>query len=253
MDKTGNIQAFIIHLARATARRSQVERLLETCPVPSKILDAVDGRALSQTEIDAVYTRESLHTPNYPFEMTVGEVGCFLSHRKAWQAIVDSGLDAGLVIEDDVEIDAKAFTPALALARQHVAELGYIQFQTRPVRSKYETVFHSAGTSLVRPVIGPLRTSAQIVSAAHAKHLLDLTAHIDRPVDGFLQLSWATSLPVCCVIPSGVGDRTIQTGGSTISVQKNSIVGNVVREVKRFVYRKRVRSCSESFAKQAGG
>ncbi|WP_394690975.1 glycosyltransferase family 25 protein [Hoeflea sp.] len=249
----GDIEAFIIHLARATGRRSHVDRLLEVCPVPAKVLDAVDGRALSQAEIDSVYTRDSLHAPHYPFEMTVGEVGCFLSHRKAWQAIVDSGKDAGLVIEDDVEIDPKAFPPALALARQHVAELGYIQFQTRPVRSNYEVVFQSAGTSLVKPLICPLRTSAQIVSAAHARHLLDLTARIDRPVDGFLQLSWATSLPVCCAVPSGVGDRTMQAGGSTISVQKNSIAGNLVREVKRFVYRKRVRSRSESFARQAGG
>ena len=102
MSNSGEIEAFIIHLARAKARRPQVERILSACPVPAHVIDAVDGRALSTEELQAAYTRRSLHAPRYPFALSVGEIGCFLSHRKAWQAILDAGLDAGLVIEDSV-------------------------------------------------------------------------------------------------------------------------------------------------------
>lgn len=251
MSTSGGIEAFIIHLARATARRPQVDRILAASPVPATIIDAVDGRGLSSQEIDAVYSRQSLHAPRYPFTMAVGEIGCFLSHRRAWQAIVDKGLEAGLIIEDDVEIDAPVFAQAFGLARQHVAELGYIQFQTRPVRGRSAVVARKGGFSVVRPQVGPLRTSAQIVSAGHAKLLLELTARIDRPVDGFLQLSWVTTKAMCCVVPPGVSDRTSQSGGSTISATTR-YSAKISREINRFIYRRRIRACSAKFASQAG-
>jgi glycosyl transferase family 25 len=257
MSKTGDIEAFIIHLARATARRPQVERLLEDCPVPARVLDAVDGRAMSEAEIDAVYSRTSLHVPHYPFEMTVGEIGCFLSHRKAWQAIVDSGLDAGLVIEDDVEMDPAEFGGALEMAAEHVGELGYIQFQTRPLPDDAEVVGSRDRTKLVRPLVAPLRTSAQLVSSAHAKHLLEITPRIDRPVDGLLQMSWVTSKRLCCAVPSGVIDRTQEAGGSTISVQRpkyrvSVLYRNILREIWRFRYRRDIRAYSRAQARLQG-
>lgn len=245
-----DIQAFIIHLTRAKARRPQVDRILEACPVPAEVIEAVDGRALPAGEIQAVYSRNSLHAPRYPFELGFGEVGCFLSHRKAWQAIIDSGLEAGLVIEDDVEIDVPVFSQAFELAREHVRELGYIQFQTRPVKGQSTIIAHNGDVSIVKPLVGQLRTSAQIVSAAHARLLLDLTGRFDRPVDSFLQMSWVTSRPLCCAVPPGISDRTSQSGGSTIS-QKKQLSDRLSREVKRFVYRSRIRAFSKKFATPA--
>ena len=252
MIPANDIQAFVIHLARAEARRPQVDRILDACPVPAQVIDAVDGRALPSEEVDAVYTGKSLHAPQYPFQLALGEIGCFLSHRKAWQAIVDNGLEAGLIIEDDVEIDAPVFSRAVALARAHVRELGYIQFQTRPIKGQALVVADDGDVSIVRPLVGQLRTSAQIVSAAHAKVLLDLTERFDRPVDSFLQMSWVTSRPLCCAVPPGISDRTEQSGGSTISERKQ-LADKISREAKRFIYRRRVHACSARFAKQAEG
>ena len=245
-----DIQAFVIHLTRAEARRPQVDRILEACPVPAEVIEAIDGRALPAGEIDAVYSRNRLHAPRYPFPLGLGEVGCFLSHRKVWQAIVDSGLEAGLIIEDDVEIDAPVFSQAVALARQHVGDLGYIQFQTRPVKGPSSVVAREGNVSIVRPQVGQLRTSAQMVSAAHAARLLALTERFDRPVDSFLQMSWVTSSPLCCAVPPGISDRTAQSGGSTIS-QKKRLFDRLSREVKRFVYRSRIRAFSAKFATPA--
>ena len=47
--------------------------------------------------------------PPQPRLMSLGEVGCCLSHRKAWQALVDSGARAAMVLEDD----ALHFAPLL--------------------------------------------------------------------------------------------------------------------------------------------
>lgn len=240
----------MIHLTRAEARRPQVDRILEACPVPAQVIEAVDGRELPAEEIDAVYSRKSLHAPRYPFKLGVGEIGCFLSHRKVWQTIVDTGLEAGLIIEDDVEIDVPMFLQGFVLARKHIDELGYVQFQTRPVKGPSTVVACEGSVSIVRPQVGQLRTSAQMVSAAHAARLLELTDRFDRPVDSFLQMSWVTSEPLCCAVPSGISDRTQQSGGSTIS-QKKQLSDRLSREIRRFVYRSRIRAFSKKFATPA--
>ncbi|MBC6442316.1 MAG: glycosyltransferase family 25 protein [Rhodobacteraceae bacterium] len=73
------MKTFVIHLARATARRTQADRLLAQAPFPAEILDAVDGTAHGGTG----RVRPGLYAPPYPFRLTQGEIGVFLSHRMA--------------------------------------------------------------------------------------------------------------------------------------------------------------------------
>lgn len=244
MSKTGDIEAFIIHLARAAARRRQVEHLLEACPVPASILEAVDGRALPSEQIDAVYARQGLHRPRYPFALTAGEIGCFLSHRKAWQAIVDSGRDAGLVIEDDVEIDADVFASALAVAREHVAAHGIVQFQVRRIKKPGPLIAVKDTVALARPMVIPLRASCTLYSRTAAKQLLAQTTRFDRPIDSYVQFHWVTGLRPLIAIPSGVRDKAADIGGTTIQARNVPWRQRLRRELLRPIYRARVSALS---------
>lgn len=253
MSRFGGIEAFIIHLARAEARRPQVDRIVKACPVPARVIEAVDGRQMTEAEISAVFSPRSLHYPPYPFSITAGEIGCFLSHRRVWRMIVESGLRAGLVLEDDVEIDPDAFDRALALAVREIDREGYIQFQVRPVADGAIAVTNDDGVSILRPRVAMLRTSAQLVSADQARRLLQLTERFDRPVDGLLQLSWVTGVAPGCAVPSGVSDRTQQSGGSTISTSSRAnLMKTLAREFHRLVYRRRIRASSARHLASAG-
>ncbi|MEX0346015.1 MAG: glycosyltransferase family 25 protein [Rhizobiaceae bacterium] len=243
------LAAFLIHLKRATQRRPQVERIIEACPLDIAVVDAVDGRAMSEAEQAKVYKFEKQFEPPYPFRIGPGEIGCFLSHRRCWQRTVDGNADAGLILEDDVEIDADVFAKAIELATDHIAEIGYIQFQVRAIPGASRIVDARDGHRLIFPATVPRRTSAQLVSRDAAKHLLRLTDTFDRPIDGFLQLTWETKIPVACIEPSGVTDRTAQSGGSTITPHaKGSLLarlsGNIYREALRLWYRWQVASAS---------
>ena len=55
------------------------------------------------------YSKTPLYDPAYPFILNNGEIGCFLSFRKAWQNIVDQNLSAGLIFEDDVSLNLQIF------------------------------------------------------------------------------------------------------------------------------------------------
>lgn len=236
------IEGFIIHLQRATARRQQVDHLLKELPVKASVVDAVDGQAMSDDEIASHYVKE-LHRPAYPFALRKSEVACFLSHRKVWRMIVERGLDAGLIIEDDVALDVALFGRCFEMGKAACKGAAYVQFQTRPVKGAFRTVARGDGIDVVSPEITQLRTSAQLVSRETAEKLLNLSERFDRPVDTFLQMRWLTGITPVCVVPSGVSDRTQETGGSTIQGGKTPWQ-RVSREYHRFMYRQAVRRLS---------
>jgi glycosyl transferase family 25 len=231
------IETFVIHLGRATGRRVQVDGLLAASPYPARALDAVDGRALSHEMVGSVYSREPIFTPRYPFVLRDAEVGAFLSHRAGWQQIVDENLAAALILEDDVGI-TDGFLAAVRFAADHVEQYGYIQFQVRPVKDS-DCVQQRGPMKLVQPKVTLVRMSAQLVSHKAAQQLLEATKVFDRPVDTFLQMFWETGIKPVCVVPSGVEDRSAQTGGSTIS-QPRSIWDKMLRAVQRGIYRSKI-------------
>ncbi|AZV79823.1 glycosyltransferase family 25 protein [Parasedimentitalea marina] len=234
------IKPFIIHLARATQRRSQVQKILTALGPNSEVIDAVDGMALTQAELSSAY-QPSLHAPHYPFQLRPGETGCFLSHRAAWAALLESDADAALVLEDDVELTAD-FNAALDLAQRHLGDIGYIQLQTRDYVGT--AIDRQGSYSLIQPQITPLRTSGQLICRTSAKLLLDASAPFDRPVDTFLQMHWHTGLHLGVVSPACITDRTAETGGSTIGASK-PLFEKIQREWKRTRYRSKVKHLSK--------
>ncbi|MHA6263010.1 glycosyltransferase family 25 protein [Arenibacterium sp. CAU 1754] len=234
-----NVETFVIHLERARKRFEQAQQLIRDTGPNSSILAAVDGSALSPEEINRFY-RPGLLKPAYPFPLRPGEIGCFLSHRNAWQNLVDGHADAALILEDDVALGPE-FDDALNLAQTHVGTYGYIQLQTRKVDG--ETIDAKGLCRLLQPQVTPLRTSGQLVNRASAQRLLDLTETFDRPVDTFLQMHWHTGIHLATIAPSGLTDRTAETGGSTISERK-SLSERLAREWKRSRYRAAVNKLS---------
>ena len=236
-----NIKAFIIHLTRATDRKPQVDRLIHELPVKTEIIDAVDSRTLTDAEIGRVY-KHKLHAPRYPFELSKNEIACFLSHRKAWQAIVDQQLDAGFVIEDDIEL-TDVFNAAFHAVSNHFEPGSFVRFTFRDDREDGREVFRNNEVRIIIPNPIGLGMVAQLVSFDAAKKLLAITERFDRPVDTTIQMRWVTDLQPLAVIPGGVKEISAQLGGTTIQ-HKKSLSDKLKREIMRPIYRMRVRGFS---------
>jgi len=238
------LAGFVIHLSRARARQPLVEDLRQRSPVPLQVLEAVDGARLTEAEVDAVYRPHDLVAPRYPFALGRGEIGCFLSHRRAWQAILDSGAKAGLVFEDDAVIDLQVFPAALAAAAAWAGPDDLIEFQTRPVqpRAAAPPVALPGGFQVIEPEIPPVRLTAQLVGAGAAARLLEATWRFDRPVDGVVQLLGVTGQRVLCLEPSGVTEASAAAGGTTIQSKGAPLLAKLARGWQRAAYRRAVRA-----------
>ncbi len=209
------IGAFIIHLARAEGRRSHVDHLQRTLPMPVAVIDAVDGARLTDAEKSAVY-HPRLHRPRYPFKLSSSEIACFLSHRKAWQALLDSDLDAALVLEDDVEIDPVTFEVGLALASNAMGWCALVRFPNRPHGDRGPALTFAGDSTLVSPRRVGLGMVTLMLDRGAARSLLVQTDRFDRPVDTFLQLRWQHGVRIGAVRPSGIEEVSAGLGGSTV-------------------------------------
>jgi glycosyl transferase family 25 len=232
------MNTLIIHMPGSAERRPNAEKLLRDFP-DAQLVDAVDGRDPVQVADLPVFPG-NLHKPAYPFAMKGGEIGCFASHRKCWQMIVDNGWDYAIVAEDDVAVSFPDFARSMSMIAAHMTPEMFIRLPFK-IREKNGTVIAVDGdTRLLLPRKIGLQTGCQVVGREAAKRLLAKSEQIDRPIDTWLQMHWVTGQPVHTLLPNGLTEIAGQIGGSTIQ-QKTRTSGKLMRELKRAWYRTQVK------------
>lgn len=243
---TMKISSLVITLRRSTARAEQVRKIIASCPVPCDTWDATDGSLLTADEIASVY-QPGRHSPRYPFELTRGEIGCFLSHRRIWQTMVEKNIPQLLVLEDDVEF-LPNFNETLRFAVENIPDNAYVQFQVRelqPDRSQQNLPVMQS--HFVQPAVIPLRTSAQLVTLSAARRLTEFSERFDRPVDAAIQLKWIHGVTVLTSHPRSLVEVSGLIGGSTIGATKKRkpLAFRLQREIARAIYRTKIRYLSQ--------
>ncbi len=231
------MHSLIIHMSSATARRANVDRLLEDLPNAAAI-EAVDGRDPDQTQGVEVQDGD-MFSPRYPFPLRPAEIGVFLSHRKCWQMIVDEGWDFAVIAEDDLAVDPGPFAQALQIITDHANPDSYVRMPFKQREKPTLIVAEEHGLQFFLPKVIGLHLACQVVGRVAAERLLSVTERFDRPVDTFLQMHWITGQPVHTMWPCGVREVGGQIGGSTIQTKKPG-GSKLSRELRRFQYRAKV-------------
>ena len=210
----------------------------------------VDGLELSAEQIEATYS-DRLQSPVFPFRLSVGEIGVFMTYRAVWKKILDDNIDAALVVEDDVDIDRAEFQQAFELALSNISWAGLIRFGLRKPRFPYKVIKAKGRTRLIYEMVAQLGMQCQVFSREAAQRLLLTSGQFDRPVDCHLQLFKVTQQRVFMVSPSGVSEKSDLLGGSTIHERNDKgILALLDRELTRTIFRMKIRHLSRSWYKQ---
>ncbi|NBU34040.1 glycosyltransferase family 25 protein [bacterium] len=96
MDYIDNI--YVINMDRSKDRLEQMKKQVPKMGRPFTRIPAIDGRKLTNDQIKA------LSTPLCSTFCTPSMIGCYLSHLKALQAVVDNGDRYAIIMEDDCEL-----------------------------------------------------------------------------------------------------------------------------------------------------
>ena len=227
----------IIHLERSIERKPQVRKLKKVLPYRTKVIEAVDG-SKPNNDLSKSYIPRLLR-PRYPFTLRSAEVACFQSHRKCWKDILDRGLEAALIVEDDVDIIEQEFSAAVKLAMNEIKMGDLIRFPIKPREKPINTSVKRNDISIFEPTLIGLGTQAQIVTYDAARRLFERTAHFDRPIDVYLQLRWKHGVRILTLWPNGVREHSSSLGGSLIGKERNKS-DKLRREILRPFYRAKI-------------
>lgn len=231
------MRSFIIHMSSSLARQANAQTLLETLP-NAELVEAVNGRDPARIA-DVDISGGDLHRPHYPFDLQPAEIGVFQSNRKIWRRIVDQDLDYALIVEDDLQIDAKIWASVMSLVADHATSDMFIRLPAKDRETPVQVLARAGDSALFLPRRIGLQCICQVVGRNAARRLLKATNKIDRPIDTLLQMHWVTHQPVHTIWPTGNREVAGQIGGSTIQ-RKTRASGKLAREFRRAWYRAQI-------------
>lgn len=211
-----NYKVFLINLDRSTQRLADVKAQLDKLKIPFERISATDGSCL--TERDYAFFDRKTAAYRYHYDLTSGEVGCYLSHIRCWQKIVDEKLDYAIILEDDLNLSPN-FAALPDTIKNLPKDWEFIKL-SNPFKARQEAVITEYDKfNLVKYDKAPSGTCAQVVSFVGAKKLLKARHSFFRPVDVDLQWQWETGAKVLGLIPYPV-DNNHQFGSDIQNIEQ---------------------------------
>lgn len=100
--KFGFDEIYLINLNRRPERLKKMNQMLRLLGIQFKRVEAIDGYNLTQRYLTSIKFLPGYLDPYHKRPMKLGEIGCFLSHFKVWEDIVNNGYERAIILEDDV-------------------------------------------------------------------------------------------------------------------------------------------------------
>lgn len=199
------IQVLVISLAGSDARQQKVRAELDKTSLKWRFLDAVRGSTLTSTpkEYKPAKVKNLLG-----FELTPNELGCFLSHKKAWQECIDKNIPT-IIFEDDFFL-LPHFEKAIAYLMSDGGNWKAVRLQG--LSEVPQAVIQTNGDiSLVRNIGDAVGATAYLLKPEAAKILVEASHDIYEPLDHFLEHHQKHYLEFLAISPYPVDITGVQT------------------------------------------
>lgn len=190
------MECYVINLDRSPDRWEHMQKQLSTIGTQHTSLKiqrvvGVDGYKLTENEISFhQQSAFSLSKIACPRDLSKAEIGCYLSHKKCWEKLINSSSDWGLILEDDITIfpSASKYIESPSWIPKGI-DLVQIFIPTNPwlalVDKKNIKLLNNA--TLYHPLKpSPIGCLAYFISKKAAKEAIEHSQKLSMPVDEFL-------------------------------------------------------------------
>ena len=226
-----NLQTIVISLLRSPQRREKAQSELSQTNLHWSFLDAVDGSKLQPPppEYQSRKVKRLLG-----FDLTPNEIGCFLSHKQAWQACLKSNQPT-LIFEDDF-ILLPHFEKTLQLLLMEFHDWQLIRLQAL-AKTEHDVIKMIGDISVVKNHEDPLGATAYIIKPEAAKILVEQAKYIYEPLDHFLEHEEKHGIEMLAIKPYPVDISKAQSTISDRPEDRKPVSG----------FRKKIRSLNRLF------
>ncbi|XP_062515795.1 procollagen galactosyltransferase 1-like isoform X2 [Corticium candelabrum] len=107
-DNLGFDRVYMINLKRQAERRKRMLSALNELNFEYTVVDAVDGKSLTNEDLSSLKIKPlpGYLDPIVKRKITLGEIGCFLSHYNLWKEVDELELKRVIILEDDLDFEA---------------------------------------------------------------------------------------------------------------------------------------------------
>lgn len=190
-DTLGMDNIVLINLKRRPERRLKMEHNFNEIGLEVELLQAVDGSLLTPERLVelGVEVMPAYADPFHKRPMTMGEIGCFLSHFWVWEEMKARGEQEVMVLEDDVLFDTyfKERVESLIAEARAIGGYDFIYLGRKRLQNQEEHYVHGA-KNLVHPsysywTLGYIITQRGVEKLLAAKPMSNML-----PIDEFLPI-----------------------------------------------------------------
>lgn len=224
------MHAYVISLKGCSERRAPLIEELERQSVGYSIVEGVDGRHELPSEYEALIDRK-MARQRLGRDLTDAECACALSHRLAYQRLIDDDLPEAVILEDDAVIVAQ-----LCDLLKSLGSISYdfilldhesVRTATRPGRKVADR------TQLFRVANIPDLTTAYVIKREAARAVLSDVPKIGFTADWPFDIS---ALRTFALLPRPI-THPISKDGSLIASQRAFAKDNAFRTAPKRPYK----------------
>ena len=225
-----NWPIYIINLSENIIRRKQSEIQFSRMNISYEIINAINGNNLTKLEINKVY-KDRWHKS--PYKLTPFEIGCYLTHKKLWEKIVDKKYDGAFIFEDDFIACAnlrKVLEELKKNSNWEMIKLYSYDFIDSCDLIKYNLI---ENYSIVKTIQPPLCTLGYGITKNSALKILRKRKTFSRAIDEDILRFWETDIKCDVLIPSVLTEGIQTSSIGTIREQRNQCnkdTKNIIRK-----------------------
>jgi len=199
-----------ISMPEQTERRAYMAAQFAKLGLEYRFLDAVRVEGLP----DCYDRRKRLRY--YGFDLIGGEIGAYISHRKAWQELLDSDEPCICVLEDDAALHDD-FMDGMEALCDCAEDWDFVRIFSVFEREGAVLKNLSSGHKLLDFFDQPRSMVGYLINRTAAAKLLECTATMIHPIDDAIDREWEHGLRLYGIrpyivsehqFPSSIGDRT---------------------------------------------
>lgn len=118
-------EIYMINLKRRPERRMKMENSFRELGIEYTYFEAVDGKQLTDNFLleKGIKLMSQYEDPYHKRPMTMGEIGCFLSHYTIWEKMVAENQKEVLIFEDDIKFESY-FTDRILTLTHEARKIG---------------------------------------------------------------------------------------------------------------------------------
>ena len=183
---------FVINLKRSPERKASISKQLNDLGLECQYIEAVDGTQYTPHQAIAKYGEQVFYTNTYNKQrMTLGALGCLLSHIKFYKLMIANNIPAACVLEDDATLSPRL--PEVLSSKTLQQEpwgtllLGHYSKYRKSFNHGAEAVYWKKKVCpehyIARAAEFPFTTLGYLIKLSTAKKLCNLAYPIRMPVD----------------------------------------------------------------------